>query len=304
LSRFAQLTQLSGGFAFNLILDKLLKREEDVVEERSQQLLELVTKLGPTFIKVGQLLSIRTDLLPAPYVAGLAQLQDAVPPFSGEQGRAIIEEELGISLEETFSTISLDPVASASIGQVYKATLRNSGEEVAIKVQRPSVLYNIALDLFLMREVLVPLYRKINKDNSTDLFGLVDAWGAGFVDELDYQKEAAATIAFSKAMDQRGLGSVTAPEVLQELSSVRVLTTKWVDGEKLAASTAEDVPRLCGVALNAYLTMLLDTGLLHCDPHPGNLLRTKDGRKTCNCHYSSSSRICKHKITSESLMIW
>jgi predicted unusual protein kinase regulating ubiquinone biosynthesis (AarF/ABC1/UbiB family) len=89
LSRFAQLTQLSGGFAFNLILDKLLKREEDVVEERSQQLLELVTKLGPTFIKVGQLLSIRTDLLPAPYVAGLAQLQDAVPPFSGEQGRAI-----------------------------------------------------------------------------------------------------------------------------------------------------------------------------------------------------------------------
>lgn len=277
-SRFAQLVQLSSSFLFSALADKVLKREDSVVEERSQQLLEVVTNLGPSFIKVGQALSIRTDLLPAPYVAGLTQLQDAVPPFSGEEGRAIIERELGISIEETFSHISSDPVASASIGQVYKAVLRSTGEEVAVKVQRPQVLYSAALDIFLMRELLVPFYLEANKDVNSDLVGLVDAWGAGFIDELDYRKEAAATTAFSEAMQKRGLGSVTAPEVVPHLSSAHVLTTKWVDGERLAASGADDVPRLCGVALNAYLTMLLDTGTLHCDPHPGNLLRTPDGR--------------------------
>jgi len=277
-SRFAQVVQLSGGFVLNALFDKALQRGDSVVEERSQQLLEVMTNLGPSFIKLGQALSIRTDLLPAPYVKGLAGLQDAVPPFSAAEGRAIIERELGISIDETFSHISSDPVASASIGQVYKATLRSTGEEMAIKVQRPGVLYSVALDIFLMRELLVPFYLESNKDVSTDLVGLVDAWGAGFIDELDYQKEAAATTAFSEAMQKRGLGSVTAPEVVPYLSSAHVLTTKWVDGERLAASGADDVPRLCGVALNAYLTMLLDTGSLHCDPHPGNLLRTPDGR--------------------------
>lgn len=276
--RFAQLVQLSTGFVFSTLVDKVLKREDHVLEERSQQLLEVVTNLGPSFIKIGQALSIRTDLLPAPYVAGLAQLQDGVPPFSGAEGRAIIERELGISISETFSDISSDPVASASIGQVYRATMRSTGEEVAIKVQRPDVLYKVSLDIFLIREFLVPLYFKANKEVNTDLVGVVDAWGAGFIDELDYRKEAAATTAFSKAMQQRGLGSVTAPEVVPSLSSAHVLTTRWVDGERLAASGADDVPRLCGVALNAYLTMLLDTGTLHCDPHPGNLLRTPDGR--------------------------
>ena len=158
LQRFARLAQLSGGFVSSLMLDKALKREEDpaIIEARSQQLLALVTNLGPTFIKVGQALSIRTDLLPAPYVAGLTQLQDAVPPFDGALGRAIIESELGIDLDRTFSTISLEPVASASIGQVYRATVRETRQEVAVKVQRPQVLYNVALDLFMMREILVP----------------------------------------------------------------------------------------------------------------------------------------------------
>ena len=177
-------------------------------------LLALVTSLGPTFIKVGQALSIRTDLLPAPYVAGLTQLQDAVPPFEGALGRAIIESELGINLDRTFSKISLEPVASASIGQVYKATLREGGQEVAIKVQRPQVLYNVALDLFMLREILVPLYQRVNPESNTDLRKLVDAWGEGFVNELDYTLEAKATADFSAAMAERSLGSVIAPQVI------------------------------------------------------------------------------------------
>ena len=281
IGRLAQIALLSGGFVASLVVDKALKREEDpaLVELRSQQLLELVTKLGPTFIKIGQALSIRSDLVPAAYVAGLAQLQDAVPPFDGAQGRAIIEAELGLRrIEDAFSSLSLDPVASASIGQVYRGTLRDGGGDVAVKVQRPNVLYSVALDLFVLREVLVPLYLRLNPESNTDATRLVDAYADGFVNELDYKREAAATTEFAAAMSARGLGSVTAPEVVDRLSSTHVLTTKWVEGERLAASGADDVPRLCGVALNAYLTMLLDTGTLHCDPHPGNLLRTTDGK--------------------------
>jgi aarF domain-containing kinase len=285
LRRLAQIASLSGGFVASVALDKALGREDhsEVIAARSQQLLEVVTDLGATFVKIGQALSIRTDILPAPYVAGLTELQDAVAPFSADEGRAIIAKELGVCLNDAFSEFSSDPVASASIGQVYRARLRKApdgsgGHEVAIKVQRPNVLYDVSLDLFVLREILVPLYNKINPTSNTDAARLVDAWGEGFINELDYRKEATATSQFAAAMEERGLGSVTAPEVLDHLSSMHVLTSRWVEGERLASSSADDVPRLCAVALNAYLTMLLDTGVLHCDPHPGNLLRTTDGK--------------------------
>jgi len=160
-------------------------------------------------------------------------------------------------------------VAAASIGQVFKAEM-NDGTVVAIKVQRPDVIKDIALDLYIVR-LLAPFYKRAFKFNS-DLVGLVDEWGRGFVDELDYLREATNGKRFLAAMQARGLDSVTTSEVVDELSSNRILVTKWVDGERLAKSTEGDVGRLCGVALNAYLTMLLDTGLLHCDPHPGSLL--------------------------------
>eukprot|EP00984_Skeletonema_dohrnii_P006492 scaffold2327_cov112-Skeletonema_dohrnii-CCMP3373.AAC.6 len=276
LSRLTQIVSKSSGFIVDTILDTKLNREEELVDQRSEELLELVSDLGPTFIKIGQALSTRTDLLPAKYAKGLTGLQDAVPPFSAELGRQVIESELNIRIDDVFSELSLQPVASASIGQVYRGRLRSTGEEVAVKVQRPAVLSNVALDLHMLRS-LAPMYQK-SKEINTDLEGLVDAWGEGFVNELDYRAEAKYTTEFSKAMKERGLGSVFAPEVVEDLSSIHVLTTKWVDGQRLADSDADDVPRLCGVALNAYLTMLLDTGTLHCDPHPGNLLRTPDGR--------------------------
>ena len=238
--RAFQLTRLSGGFILATVVDRLLKRQDDMVEQRSRELLELVVALGPTFIKIGQ------DILPAAYAAGLADLQDNVPPFSAAQGRAVIERELGIQLSETFSEFSLEPIAAASIGQVYRGTLRATGEELAIKVQRPNVLYEVALDLYMVR-ALAPAWQHAQEIN-TDLVGLIDAYAVTFVNELDYTREAAATTAFSAAMTECGLGSVTAPEVMPALSSMHVLATKWVDGERLSASDAEDVPRLCGVA--------------------------------------------------------
>jgi hypothetical protein len=159
LRRLYTLFSLSAGFVVATVLDGRLGREEEMTERRSEQLLELVTSLGPAFVKIGQALSIRTDLVPAAYVAGLTRLQDSVPPFSPAQGRAVIEDELGIALDDVFSYISLEPVASASIGQVYKGTLASTGDEVAVKVQRPGVLYNIALDLFMLRSI-APFYQR------------------------------------------------------------------------------------------------------------------------------------------------
>lgn len=134
----------------------------------------------------------------------------------------------------------------------------------------------IALDLHLVRE-FAPTYAKLTK-TATDLQGLADEWGRGFIAELDYRTEAANTIRFNEEMGQRGLTSVIAPPVVLDYSTEQVLTTEWIDGVRLDQADEDDVPRLCAVALNAYLVMLLELQSLHCDPHPGNLLRTKDGR--------------------------
>ncbi|EOD15034.1 hypothetical protein EMIHUDRAFT_256547, partial [Emiliania huxleyi CCMP1516] len=222
---YRQIAFLSAGFVGKVLADKQLGREEAMVDRRSEELLQLVTRLGVTAIKVGQVLSIRPDLLPAPYAKGLEKLQDSVQPFPAALGREIIERELSIRIEDVFSAFSAEPVAAASIGQVYRGTLRASGEEVAIKVQRPSVLHDVALDLFMLR-FFAPAYQEAN-DVNTDVVGLVDAWGTGFVNELDYTMEAAATAEFAEAMAARGLGSVTSPEVVPSLSSTHVLTTKW-----------------------------------------------------------------------------
>lgn len=138
--------------------------------------------------------------------------------------------------------------------------------EVAIKVQRPNVLAEIALDLYIVRE-FAPYYRKLT-GAATDLQGLADEWGRGFIAELDYHTEAANTKKFNVEMNKRKLTTVAAPVVVDDFSTDRVLTTQWVDGCRLDESDADDVPRLCSVALNAYLVMLLELQSLHCDPHP------------------------------------
>jgi aarF domain-containing kinase len=285
--RTAQLIGILGGWSIGVLRDKYEyggiggkgNKWDENMPMRAKQILNICTRLGTTAIKIGQALSIRGDILPAPYVKELSELQDRVKPFPTKIAKAIIEEELAASgagsIKSVFRKISDDPVAAASIGQVFKAEL-NDGTVVAVKVQRPDVIKDIALDLYIVRS-LSPLYKKVFKLNS-DLVGLVDEWGRGFVDELDYQREAVNGKRFLAAMQARGLDTVTTAKVVDDLSSNRILVTEWVDGERLSKSQEDDVGRLCGVALNAYLTMLLDTGLLHCDPHPGNLLRTPDGK--------------------------
>ncbi|CAJ1942966.1 unnamed protein product [Cylindrotheca closterium] len=275
-----------------LVLGKLLKDEDYTALRRNEPrrakvALSLCEKLGPTFIKLGQALSIRTDLIPEPYALELRQLQDAVPPFDSDIAREVLKNELGVSdLNLVFSSLSDKPVASASIGQVYKGTLVATGKEVAVKVQRPGILAEIALDLHVLR-ILTPIQTTLQnaangaKTSPEDIqaaISLVDEWGRGFVAETDYRLEAENTINFESAMRKRGLDAVCAPPVVTELVRDKILVTEWIEGTRLDRDASPDIPRLCGVAINAYLTMLLDTGVLHCDPHPGNLLRTTDGK--------------------------
>ncbi|KAL9190467.1 hypothetical protein ACHAXT_007678 [Thalassiosira profunda] len=291
--RLAALTSaFNAGVLFDwLVLGKLLKDGEYTAlrknePARAKEALALCEKLGPTFIKLGQALSIRTDILPELYALELRQLQDAVPPFDSAEAKEVLRRELGVNdLGEIFAELSDEPVASASIGQVYRGTLKD-GRDVAVKVQRPGILGEIALDLHVLR-LLTPIQTTLQnaangrstdeKDIETGI-ALVDEWGRGFVAETDYRLEAKNTLDFEAAMEKRGLDAVCAPAVVKELTRDKVLVTEWVEGTRLDRDASPDVPRLCGVAINAYLTMLLDTGVLHCDPHPGNLLRTTDGR--------------------------
>jgi predicted unusual protein kinase regulating ubiquinone biosynthesis (AarF/ABC1/UbiB family) len=238
-----------------------------------------LTPLQPSsFYLVGQSLSIRTDLLPPAYVRGLASLQDRVPAFDTEVAKQILQDEWGVlDINEVLTDITPQPVAAASLGQVYKATLKETGVPVAIKVQRPDIGTQIALDMHLLREFAPFAKRTFNLN--TDTVGTVDAWGTGFVDELDYLQEARNGQYFMEQIQKTPLKNVVlAPEVVDELSTSKVLVTEWIDGERLDKSDKKDVTILCSICMNTYLTMLLEMGLLHCDPHPGNLLRTLDGK--------------------------
>eukprot|EP01035_Chromulina_nebulosa_P021250 gene21250-27535_t len=250
-----------------------------IVESLAEELCQLLNELGPTFIKVGQSLSIRTDLLRPLYIKSLTQLQDRVPSFSTQISREIIQNELSINVDDVFLSgldSQANAVAAASLGQVFKAKLID-GSYVAVKVQRPDIIKSVSLDMHILRSIS-PYIKTIFRLES-DLVGIVDDWGKGFVGELDYLAEANNSRIFMKSIESTPLkDSVFAPEVITSLTTRKVLTTQWIDGDRLELSNQKDISILCALAMNTYLTMLLSLPLLHCDPHPGNLKRTPDGK--------------------------
>ena len=287
LRRTARSGASLGSFGVKLWLDRKVLGEEPsearkaaVDAKRAAQLRDLLVSLGPTYVKLGQVLSSRQDLLPKAYILELRTLQDAVPPFDDALARRILDAELGAANAKKLA-LSAAPIASASLGQVYKGSISRSDgstEAVAVKVQRPGALAAISLDVGIIRSFAEP-WRRF-KGLNTDLESLVDEWGRRFVEELDYTREANNGERFRLAMESRPdlAGVVTAAPVIKGASTRRVLTTGWIDGQRLDTSEEGDVPRLCAVALASYLAMLLDIGLLHADPHPGNLFRTADGK--------------------------
>jgi len=279
LQRIFQLTSVGGGLAFKLALDNLLGRVKDNPElevKRAGELRDIITSLGPFYIKIGQALSIRPDILSPRAMVELQKLCDKVPSYDSKIAFATIERELGKPVMEIFSEITPEPVAAASLGQVYKATLRSTGEIVAVKVQRPAVLETVSLDLFLAREIGLFVRNFPSVSDRIDAVALLDEFAFRFYQELDYNLECENGIRIAE--DMKVLPMVVIPRCYPEVTARRVHVAEWIDGEKLSQSKADDVSSLVNLGVITYMTQLLDKGFFHADPHPGNMLRTTDGK--------------------------
>lgn len=246
---------------------------------RAVQLRELLTQLGPAYIKIGQALSTRPDLVPTVYLEELAKLQDQLPPFPNEIAYQFIEEELGATPQEIYAEFSSEPIAAASLGQVYKGKLK-TGEEVAIKVQRPDLREGITIDLYILRK-LVGWVQKSFKRIRSDLVGILDELGDRIFEEMDYIHEGENAERFFELYGH--IKDIYVPKIYWEYTNRRVLTMEWINGTKLT-QTEEinaqgiDARYLIEVGVQCSLRQLLEHGFFHADPHPGNLLATPDGK--------------------------
>lgn len=268
------------GFVIGMLWDSWQHEVAAHQPERAAHLRQILTRLGPTFIKVGQALSTRPDLIRKDFLIELIKLQDQLPPFDSAQAFKIIEAELDRKISETYSEISPEPVAAASLGQVYKARLI-SGEEVAVKVQRPNLLPILSLDLYLMRWAAGWLGPLLPLNLGHDLCLIVDEFGIKLFEEIDYINEGrnAEKFATNFADDP----TVKVPSIYWRHTAKCVLTLEWIDGIKLTdmasvKAAGLDTDTLIEVGVRSGLRQLLEHGFFHADPHPGNLFALADGR--------------------------
>ncbi|KAH7443780.1 hypothetical protein KP509_02G050500 [Ceratopteris richardii] len=281
ISRGVEILWKLGYYWASLSYDCLIGKGEEMVPFRAEQLRNLLCDLGPSFIKAGQVLANRPDIIREDYMNELCILQDDVPAFPNKVAFEIIEDQLGAPLETIFSRISSGTVAAASLGQVYRATLRNSGKEVAIKVQRPGIEPIIYRDLFLFRTLASFLNGISLKKLGCNAELIVDEFGEKLLEELDYTLEARNIRDFVENF--KNDPTVKIPEVYQELCGSRVLVMEWIDGIRCTNPQAIkdagiNVPAFITVGVSAALRQLLEFGLFHGDPHPGNIFAMRDGR--------------------------
>jgi predicted unusual protein kinase regulating ubiquinone biosynthesis (AarF/ABC1/UbiB family) len=268
------------GFIFSLKWDDWQDEVEENQGKRATQLRTLLTDLGPTFIKVGQALSTRPDLIRKDFLAELIKLQDQLPPFDNDLAYQIIETELNRSIGEIFRELSPQPVAAASLGQVYRGRLL-SGEEVAVKVQRPNLRPLLIKDLYLMRWVASWLAPWLPLNLGHDLTLIVDEFGTKLFEEIDYINEGHNAEKF--AHNFRNDPQVKIPSIYWNYTSTHVLTLEWINGFKLTdtqniQSVGLDPEAIIQIGVTTGLQQLLEHGFFHADPHPGNLFAMPDGR--------------------------
>ncbi|MEA5581175.1 AarF/ABC1/UbiB kinase family protein [Nodularia harveyana UHCC-0300] len=266
-------------FVFGLWWDSVRGVVVKQDHRRAVQLRELLTQLGPAYIKIGQALSTRPDLVPPAYLEELTRLQDQLPPFPNEIAYQFIQEELGAAPPHIYAEISLQPIAAASLGQVYKGKLK-TGEEVAIKVQRPDLRERITIDLYILRQLAAWVQNRVKKIRS-DLVGILDELGDRIFEEMDYIHEGENAERFFELYGH--IEDIYVPKIYWEYTNRRVLTMEWINGTKLT-QTAEinaqgiDARYLIEVGVQCSLRQLLEHGFFHADPHPGNLLATPEGK--------------------------
>ena len=269
-----------GYFIFCLLWDSWTKQTEQRKRLRAAELRELLTRLGPTFIKVGQALSTRPDLVRQDFLEELIKLQDQLPPFPNEQAFSLIETQLGIRIDEAYREISAHPIAAASLGQVYRAML-HSGEEVAVKVQRPYLRPQLSLDLYLMRWGAQKFGHWLPLNLGHDLTLIVDEFGIKLFEEIDYLNEGKNAEKFAKNFHCEP--EVKVPSIYWQFSNQKLLTLEWIQGFKLTdinriRAAGIDPNTIIKIGVISGLRQLLEHGFFHADPHPGNLFATLDGR--------------------------
>ncbi len=266
-------------FYFSLWWDKLRGKTTKNEQKRAVKLREILTNFGPAFIKVGQALSTRPDLCPPAYLDELTKLQDQLPPFPNEVAYYFIEEELGLPPESIYTELTPNPIAAASLGQVYKGKLK-TGDTVAVKVQRPGLAESIALDIYILRTLAIWAQKNIKKLRS-NLVAIMDEFGTRIFEEMDYTQEGRNAEKFQQLYGH--LKDIYVPKIYWKYTGRRVLTMEWITGIKLTNLEAIkanniDAKYLIEIGVQCSLRQLLEHGFFHADPHPGNLLASPEGK--------------------------
>ena len=268
-------------------------KKESKARFRAKQLTNLLVELGPAFVKAGQALSTRPDIIPVILLEELSELQDQLPGFDGNKAMELIEEDLNKKIDEIFLTIDKDPISAASLGQVHKAVLKNK-EIVAVKVQRPGLREQITLDLYIVRNIANWLKNNVGLIRS-DLVALIDELGKRVFEEMDYLNEAENAEKFRNLHLHNS--KIAVPKIYKETTSRRVLTMEWIDGTKLTnlegvKNLGIDPDEMIEIGVQCSLEQLLEHGFFHADPHPGNLLALEDGR-LCYLDFGMMSEVTR-----------
>ncbi len=254
--------------------------DEDAAREDAERLACALEEMGPTFVKLGQLLSTRVDLLPPAYTDALARLQDDVEPFSFADVERIVTDELGVRISKAFGYLDHEPLAAASLGQVHRGELRD-GRPVAVKVQRPGVRQQVVADMEVIEELASFVDEHTRAGRRYGFAGMAEQFRRSLMAELDYRREASNLRTL--ADDLAGYDRIVVPRPIDDFTTSVVLTMEYVAGRNVGslgplAQLEIDGDALAEQLFRAYLDQVLVHGFFHADPHPGNVLLTDDGR--------------------------
>ncbi len=249
-------------------------------EDDARHLVDELVRLGPTFVKLGQLLSTRADLLPPVYLEALSRLRDDVAPLEPGVAEQVVEEELGVRLSTAFGSFEARPIGSASLGQVHRATLRD-GRPVAVKVQRPGIRRRALEDLDVIAELADFVDGHSDRASRLGLAAMVGEFRTSLMDELDYRREAEHQKVFGEILAD--FDRISVPQPVDDYTTSRVLTMDYVDGRSIDSlgplgRVELDCEGLADQLIGGYLQQVLAHGFFHADPHPGNVLLTPDHR--------------------------